>query len=976
MTELFSVDNLRRAFSDWHRPVQLAKNPVCKLDAIARRISELPNQQPHAIAGVVHTVLLHALHTMQRDQWVHAEHYRDVVRGKSLLELHYVEQQSVLRICTEHHISQATCFRYFKLEFEALVGVLEAGVTNASIHKQSTSPSSHTQLDPRIPDLPADYLPRTALTDNVVTALTTRTGANTVALVGLPGAGKTTLATAIANYDAIHQHFPDGVLWMDMGQDSNAERCLREWLINLNVDATFGNPSQSREALSRALRAALSTKRVLIIIDDVWDVSAALALIVGSRASRHLVTTRSPALAYALASTNVIDVDELAVNEAKHLLGSFLQGSRRTNGELEQVALSDASVEGMNRLPLSVVLAGRHLRYLRNTQQHQRFVEVLKHLDTLALPQSADTLDSRIVTSVEALSEDMANAAACLAAFPPKPNSFRADDALAIADCTRNVLDHLIDAGLIESWRGRMTMHRAINHYFAERHPDILKLAARRMITHYSSIIHKEDSTLGLEDCANIATAVRHASTDAGAEAEVDLIWHAAWLFEEAGQLDDLSGWITHAKQRRLTDQQALMLSAEAARLTWLRGHADDSVAQLEACMMEARRLGMDDVYTQCEHTLSYIQVEHEEDEAGFAGAQNALLSVPPTARHTLAQSEIAAVRQLVMRSRLDNLRSTMARVVVKLAGNHAGRADVVLAGAVVAWLDYLNGDVSTTEARLREALQSPHALTHPLIAAITNGALARLCCFEGRYDEAETFAAKCIDPATREASPEFTALSHDVLGLSSLAADNLEDAHRWFLEGLTFTTSHRNPMLRSALLTSMCQFHLRKGDLESARQDAEQSMQIADLATDPIMRCASRTMASVVASASENFNEADRLFDLAREAGAIGTAKENRWSALQFHLHHAEHAMRKHAWDAADHEAKLAVSLAQQLCARAYVGRAWMAQAQIAFSTGDLVRASQYGQQGWEILTRIGHAAAANAGKWLFDNKLTGREE
>lgn len=974
MSNYISTELIRRAFVDWHKPDQLAAHAICNADAIAARIQALPEQHPQAIAGVVREVLLDALHVLQTEQTIKVGSYREAVRDKSLLVWRYIEGNSIAGICEALSISQPTYYRYTVLELNTLAEILQVQLQSLSMSPAAQT-KDRTPLHLNVPDLPQAYLPRHTYIDQLVENLTASTNAGFCALVGLPGVGKSTLATAIVHHPTIQQHFPDGVIWMDVGQHGSAERCLKEMLEALKPDGLHTPVHSTAEELTHSLRSLLATKRLLLVIDDVWDLAIAQALSVGSPASVHLVTTRSPALAYSIAGANVIKINEFSVDETKALLTQFIQSGSRITETSEAIGFSDETIERMNRLPLAIVLTGRHLRYLKLTQQHQRMEDTLHSLGELVLPQNVDTLNNRIEHSLKELGVEATTAAACLAIFPPKPNTFREYDAMGVADCTPALLDQLVDVGLLEAWRGRLAMHKAIHDHLIHNHGQHIQQAQKRIVGHYTKSFEKGPAP-GLEDCANVAVAMQTAISQAGAEAQAELLHDAAWLFEEAGLTKALSGWIEEAQRKGVHGQQALELSAEAARLSWLNGHSSEAIQQLEACIIEAQQDGFKEVVAECWHTLAYIQVEQEQDEAGFADVDNVWEIASTASQQRLAKSEIAAVRQLVMRSRLDSLRSMMARVVVKLAGKHADRADVVLASAVVAWLDYLNGEVDNAEARLRAALASPYTRTHPLIAAITNGALARLCCFEGRYIEADAFAHKCIEPATREASPEFTALAYDVLGLTHVATGNVRDAHRWFDEGLAFTNSHHNPLLKAALLTSKSELFLRQGFLQQAESTAVMANQIAALATDPIMRCAAATVLAACSSAQVRIDEADALFAHARDAGALDTSKANSWSALQYQLHYAHHALRKQNWDAAEDALQATLALARQLHAPAYEGRAWYERAQIALMKGNADDASHLGRRGLELLTQIRHVDATEIGKWLFENKLTGHEE
>jgi hypothetical protein len=60
-----------------------------------------------------------------------------------------------------------------------------------------------------------------------------------------------------------------------------------------------------------------------------------------------------------------------------------------------------------------------------------------------------------------------AHAALCaLAVFPPKPQSFSQETALAMGRQPREVLEELCDVGLLENWgSGRYTLHQAVADY-------------------------------------------------------------------------------------------------------------------------------------------------------------------------------------------------------------------------------------------------------------------------------------------------------------------------------------------------------------------------------------------------------------------------------------------------------------------------------------------------------------------------------
>ena len=111
---------------------------------------------------------------------------------------------------------------------------------------------------------------------------------------GWPGVGKTTLAAALAHDEQLGQAFPDGVLWAALGPDADPFPVLGSWLTALGVDP---GDLPGVEARIGRLAAQLLHRRMLLIVDDVWDAAQAQPFFVGGRDCRTLITTRHPEVA-------------------------------------------------------------------------------------------------------------------------------------------------------------------------------------------------------------------------------------------------------------------------------------------------------------------------------------------------------------------------------------------------------------------------------------------------------------------------------------------------------------------------------------------------------------------------------------------------------------------------------------------------------------------------------------------------------
>ncbi|KAL3497585.1 hypothetical protein ACH5RR_040317 [Cinchona calisaya] len=122
-----------------------------------------------------------------------------------------------------------------------------------------------------------------------------------IAVVGMGGQGKTTLAQLVYKNDAVVRHF-DKRIWVCVSDDFKVERLLNEMLQSLTRNK---EEITNREALVKELQKKLKEKRYLLVLDDVWNedhdewesMRNCLLGIGGSEDSKILVTTRSDVVA-------------------------------------------------------------------------------------------------------------------------------------------------------------------------------------------------------------------------------------------------------------------------------------------------------------------------------------------------------------------------------------------------------------------------------------------------------------------------------------------------------------------------------------------------------------------------------------------------------------------------------------------------------------------------------------------------------
>src|SRR5947209_12622743 len=109
-------------------------------------------------------------------------------------------------------------------------------------------------------------------------------------VTGWPGVGKTTMTTALANDPELQEAFPDGILWTSLDQSPSLFTELSSWCVALGSPGP--SPSATIDEVSLQLGNLLRRRRVLLLLDDVWETAHAVPFLVGGPRCAMLVTTR------------------------------------------------------------------------------------------------------------------------------------------------------------------------------------------------------------------------------------------------------------------------------------------------------------------------------------------------------------------------------------------------------------------------------------------------------------------------------------------------------------------------------------------------------------------------------------------------------------------------------------------------------------------------------------------------------------
>ena len=217
-----------------------------------------------------------------------------------------------------------------------------------------------SQLQPRrrlfqARDLPKDYVPRLsafnaikrlllAHEENQATVITT-------ALRGAGGFGKTTLASALCHDPDIQAAFPDGILWVELGEHPPQPLDVLNGKLQV-LEPSVPGAISLEEARDR-WRKALEKRAYLLVIDDVWQTEALGELLKEGPRCGRLVTTRNDQILPE--DTKRVWVDAMEPEEAMALLCQGLVEDWPHT--LERSVLERVVVQQLGCWPLLVSLA-------------------------------------------------------------------------------------------------------------------------------------------------------------------------------------------------------------------------------------------------------------------------------------------------------------------------------------------------------------------------------------------------------------------------------------------------------------------------------------------------------------------------------------------------------------------------------------------------------------------------------------------
>ncbi len=445
--------------------------------------------------------------------------------------------------------------------------------------------------------LPADarhFTGRDAEVDRLVRLAEQADEVLVVAVDGMAGVGKTTLAVRAAHRLVRAGGFPDGQLFLDLrgfsgGRPTDPAAALDTLLRGLGIPGQQIPPDL--DARVGLYRSVLARRRVLIVLDNAHSEAQVRALLPGTGRSVVLVTSRRRLSG--LDEAEHLGVDTLHPDHAARLFRT-VAGADRDPGD-ERTVREIAELCGL--LPLAVRIAAARLRadrgrvpvtgtqvleLLRRRHDQHRLAE---------LSEGDRSVAAAFTVSYQHLSVEQRRAFVALSLHPGL--EYEPAAAAALLDTTiaraRDLLTALEQVNLLEQLApGRYRYHDLIREFAASADPPVdgvRRAALDRLYDHYARVATAAMTLAYPYDADNLPVAPAVATPVAPALSDREQA--LAWLITE---LDNLLPAAHHAAVDR--PDHTIHQSGTLHRYLCTRAHYADAVDLHQRALTAARTAG------------------------------------------------------------------------------------------------------------------------------------------------------------------------------------------------------------------------------------------------------------------------------------------------------------------------------------------------------------------------------------------------
>lgn len=797
------VKQLHQALRDWHEP-NLLQSGILSVPAIQSMCAANGNRD---VEATVRQIIVTAIDKLRPTpdgsvpidsadpRWIDARWTKYLILAAQYLEPNYQDKTQPFWFAT-FHCAQATFYRRQLDAIQSLdytLNQMALAMVPATRLGETSVAACWVQASP--PMLPPMVVSRDALMDSLRQSVATvqqqaLIHGKTIALHGAAGMGKTTILTALAHDEIVRAQFPDGVLWAVAGEAGRTQ--LLTWASALGVDQAVLATSPSRTHLKQHMFDALGSRRVLLLVDEVWSEADINAFMMAGPNCVLIFATRSTELAQQISPRYAISVGELNDAEALKMIEAFAPSAI----EFEAQRVS-ALLQRLAGWPHALHMAAYQLgRAARNAQKRR----IREKLDALLGAEGWDILQAIIATVVNDMPENAQEMLYGLSLFSPKPASFTETAAAAITQANMDAFDGVMDSGLMQlhtatgllSAEDRYMIHQSVMDYahvkLLERsEADVRRLQAQ-FANYFSEYAHAYAADHGalLIEHEHILRAAALSAEHGFDAALIKIALAIAPLLKSRGQRVDAMALLQQAYPAALR-QRDIAANAQIAH----------ELAQ--CCFL------MDDV-TSAAHwagVVEHIAAEHPEDATVLR-----CLSITLDLRVRMAQlcgDDIAvedyghramrAAHRASMQYVLDRQMLVLKEIKVTdlnppPTGDQAEQMRGLMQAEYFKWLqqagqNYIaSTDLPVAHTCLLKALACARDSGEPSLVSNTLGFLTLICCTIGEYEQSIAASTEALGAVPTETFPRNFGLASGFGALAWLHLGDIEKAARLVQNG------------------------------------------------------------------------------------------------------------------------------------------------------------------------------------------------
>ncbi|KAF3341009.1 putative disease resistance protein RGA1 [Carex littledalei] len=191
-----------------------------------------------------------------------------------------------------------------------------------------------------------------------------------MAIVGMGGLGKTTIAQLVYNDERVQKHF-ENLRWVSVNDNFDIRRITNS-ILGL---VTESNSDSNLELMQHKLKKQLGGQRFLLVLDDVWNENSEkwdrlrALLTIGAKGSKVIVTTRSTRVASIMGTVSPYILTGLSKEDCWLLFErrAFTLGTNEASSNF--VTIGKQIVKKCGGVPLAAKVLGSLMRFKRKERE-------------------------------------------------------------------------------------------------------------------------------------------------------------------------------------------------------------------------------------------------------------------------------------------------------------------------------------------------------------------------------------------------------------------------------------------------------------------------------------------------------------------------------------------------------------------------------------------------------------------------------